>query len=593
MINVLELHLQNFRSWKELHLTGLNELGLCSIQGDNGSGKSSIRQAIEYLLTDTISDNIDLSEIPFNKDTQATMSCILNKDGKKIVITKVRDNKRPANNTIEVKVDGDSSLTTTSRKETQKNIEMLLGINKDVLTTSMIFSQYAKSFPEAKESERKAILYDALNLHKYNSYLDVVDKKLSTLVLEDKKLGVSEIPYFEKQIAEYEDEVRVLQKRESYFHTEIEKKIEAFQEEAISITSLLIDVPEPIDNSIEKEATRTASKLLMDEYKDLPDQLERISKELVLNKQKLDSAKNSTCPILKCVCSLLEENTEKIKAEVIPLQKPLQATYDELREIQTNNYAKLTELNKLYSTLEAAERIRADEIKSINQERERTFKRLEQIEQEIKKLKAVDTNPYTQLIVEKKKKIRELRIDLELAKEKLKKIEEEEMYLTFWHKGFHKSGIPNMKVEGFLSSLEELTNKYLSSISDRMFVEITSQRDLKSGGVKEEISYKVYNPDKSITDYFSYSGGEKQRVKIANILAFSDLLGQMDIIILDEVLELSLDEDGKSYVIDMLREKANNIGTIFVVTHSSQIQDKLDNIIRVKKEDGVSSIQNK
>jgi len=588
MIQFKELHLSNFRSWKELHLVDLNTMGLCSIQGENGSGKSSIRQAIEYLLTDETSDGVPLDELPFNKNTQATMNCLLEKDGKVISITKVRDNKKPANNTIELKVDGDSSLTTTSRKETQKNIEMLLGINKDVLTTSMIFSQHAKSFPEAKESERKAILYDALNLHKYNKYLEKVDNKLNVLIDEDKKLGLHEIPYLEKQILEYEDEIKQLQTKETSFSVEIELKTNRLIQESIKIISQISDIPESLDLSLEKEATKTASKILEEECKDFPNQLEELSNAIMLNKQKLDSAKKSTCPILKCTCSLLEENADKIKKEVLPLQQPLEEQYASIKELQSENYKKLNELTTTYNELVNKEKSREEEIRTITNQNKHARERIAQIEKEIEQLKQIDTNPYIILIDEKRKKIRELRIDLELGKERLKKLEDEEAYLNFWHKGFHKSGIPNMKVEGFLSSLEELTNNYLTSISDRMFTEISSQKELKSGSTKEEISYKVYNPDKAITDYYSYSGGERQRVKIANILAFSDLLGQMDIMILDEVLELSLDDDGKSHVIDMLREKANSIGTIFVVTHSDSMKDKLDNVLRVKKEDGVS-----
>jgi DNA repair exonuclease SbcCD ATPase subunit len=276
--------------------------------------------------------------------------------------------------------------------------------------------------------------------------------------------------------------------------------------------------------------------------------------------------------------------------EVLPLQTPLEESYNFLKELQDKKYKEMNALTQLYSDLCSKEKQRDNEIKFIEQENKFSKSELDRIEKEIGSLKNINGNPYSNMILGKQEKLNAKEILLAHSKAMLSVLQEDQQYLSFWKKGFHKSGIPNMKVEGFLASLEDRTNNYLSSISDRMFVEIDSQRDLKSGGVKEEIAYRVHNPDKDITDYHSYSGGERQRVKIANILAFSDLLGQMDIMILDEVLELSLDEDGKTSVMDLLREKANSIGTIFVVTHSDVMKEKLDSVIRIRKNDGVSEI---
>jgi len=46
--------------------------------------------------------------------------------------------------------------------------------------------------------------------------------------------------------------------------------------------------------------------------------------------------------------------------------------------------------------------------------------------------------------------------------------------------------------------------------------------------------------------------------------------------ILDEVLELSLDENGKSDVIDLLKVKTSELGSVLIITHSDIMKDKID-----------------
>jgi DNA repair exonuclease SbcCD ATPase subunit len=88
MVKLKELHLTNFRSWKELHLTGIDNLGLVLIQGTNGSGKSSIRHAIEYLLTDDISDEIPLDELSNDGAGNCKIVGVFQKENDVITITK-------------------------------------------------------------------------------------------------------------------------------------------------------------------------------------------------------------------------------------------------------------------------------------------------------------------------------------------------------------------------------------------------------------------------------------------------------------------------------------------------------------------------
>ena len=59
---------------------------------------------------------------------------------------------------------------------------------------------------------------------------------------------------------------------------------------------------------------------------------------------------------------------------------------------------------------------------------------------------------------------------------------------------------------------------------------------------------------------------------------------------LDEVLEGSLDIKGKENIIKLLRDKATEFGSMFVISHDFEITSRFENIIKVQKENGVSRI---
>jgi ABC-type multidrug transport system ATPase subunit len=88
----------------------------------------------------------------------------------------------------------------------------------------------------------------------------------------------------------------------------------------------------------------------------------------------------------------------------------------------------------------------------------------------------------------------------------------------------------------------------------------------------------------------SYSGGERQRCKLADILSFSKLIGKFNFLILDEVLELSLDSNGIDKIFELLKTRALELDTIFVVSHNNQLNDKFDSILTIRKNNGNSEV---
>jgi len=588
-IRLKTLELQNFRSWKELNLTNLDSRGLTLIQGSNGSGKSSIRQAVEYLLTDTISDSIPLEEFPREGNTECKMYCKLEKDNDIIEITKYRNSKKHKNDTI-LKLNGSDSFTHTDRRDTQKEIDKLLDTSN--LFMSTIFSQYSSSFAEAKDSQRKDILYKFLDLGKYDVFQDRAKEKCNEIEhnINDNNIKIN---YYEKSIEELKEELKSYDNKISNFDVEKRTKI----------AELLLkkDNLKPKDTSdLESEIADLHSNRIIpniEEYntieqnrKELTKNRIEIQQEIKLITQQLNESENNICPIFKDECSRLTEESNKVKEIYTPklnkLNKKNTKLTLKLKDIETKieKYEKeIEEDNKIVRQIQEHEK----EIERIRYENVNIEKEIISIDERIKEISA-EQNPYEEIRQGINDKIDQTAGWIKDKKNENAKLSDEYKYYEFWIKGFGKQGIPNLKIEGMLGDLEDLINSYLSQVSNTS-VKLSAQSQLKSKESREKISYKVIDSSGRSRDYHSFSGGEKQRVRVADMFAFHELMSDFNFLFLDEVLEGSLDGAGCDSVVDLLRLKSQDVGSIFVMSHS-QIQDRFSNIINVEKSDGISTI---
>lgn len=730
------VYAENFRSYKELKLNDIDKYGLTLIQGKNGFGKSSLKLLIEYLLTDSTSEDISLDELSFNKEGNCKMegTFIREEDAAEIVITKYREHKTHKDKTI-LSINGESDIYTTSdRRETQKNIFQVFGITKEILNISNIFSQASLSFPKAKDTDRKKVVYDALNLHKYtplqkrakeqveslNSELDKLkidldkDETLSSSLVEDiVELKNSEIDFSETRLKAVEGIKELIQGNEVV----IKEKQAQLNINKLELTNLNKTIPDNIDvdlqttkekrdiilkeikehreslqglNNIdyqievnkgfiqkEEESISRSKDLLQveqDKYKDIviEDSIKEIDNRLQTDnnslseyktkkytlEQELNKISCTTCPILNISCNALEkecfnlnqkysgqikELADKIadaEYKVIFLQKSKKRINilieskkelkDNITRLKTNIETATTAIVSFNEEIQRLQKIKDDssisEIKGILKEKEleleeynRNIISLEEFlkakqDLELKRAKienmeaSIDTllaqnisykktisekeqeeNPYTTMISKKEEQVRTLKHKKKDVKSQIHTYTDLLGYYTFWVTGFSNQGLPNLEISSFLEMLEDKTNQLLSFMTKDLSVKIDDQSFTKKGESREKISYELFSPTKKITTFSSYSGGQKQRVLLADMLSFKELVGKFNFLFLDEVLELSLDNNGKEEILKLLVENFKH-DPVFVISHDSEIKNSFDSVIEVNYENGVSRI---
>lgn len=172
--------------------------------------------------------------------------------------------------------------------------------------------------------------------------------------------------------------------------------------------------------------------------------------------------------------------------------------------------------------------------------------------------------------------------------ESLKDIEYEMGLHQWWtKKGFSASGIPSFVFKGMLENLNEYAKEYAA----RLGVSIEFSVDLTKASKPFTTICSV--GDKFNKEYAEFSGGQKQRLDIVLVFAMHDLVSadsNINILIMDEVFE-GLDERGEAAVFDLVRMKAAEGKSIYIITHSPHIDSLYSSTMTaVLDERGVTTI---
>jgi DNA repair exonuclease SbcCD ATPase subunit len=146
------------------------------------------------------------------------------------------------------------------------------------------------------------------------------------------------------------------------------------------------------------------------------------------------------------------------------------------------------------------------------------------------------------------------------------------------------SGIKRKIIRKYIPALNKIINKYLVTMD--FFAQFTLTEDFT------EVIKSRYRDEFS---YDNFSEGEKLRIDVSLLLAWRDIArmknsANTNLLILDEVFDSSLDGMGTEEVIKILQGmgKSNNI---FIISHKSdQLLDKFPNVLVYKKINNFSKL---
>lgn len=220
--------------------------------------------------------------------------------------------------------------------------------------------------------------------------------------------------------------------------------------------------------------------------------------------------------------------------------------------------------------------------------------RVESSNKSIESKKSMD-NPYDSIIDNLNSQKNELLNDIEACMCTLKTHKDEKKLSEFWVKAYSNSGIKSLLLDDVTPYLNRQANKYLKKLSsDHMEIIFSTQSTLKNGDVREKFTVEVVNTDGG-SSYAANSSGEKKRVDIAINLALQSLVAsrsnkKLNIVFMDEVFD-SLDSSGIEHVTELLKYIAEDVSSVFVISHNTELVGTFDNKITIVKENGYSLLK--
>lgn len=560
------IEFQNFMSYGNYtSAIQLDKNRLTLIQGDNGAGKTTALLALAY----------NLFGKTFNKATKANL---INKKNKKGMVTRswfsigndnyfIERGEKPSIfrvtcNDKELDVDGDS-------RDFQKRLENeILQFDLKTFTRLICLGYDYIRFFELTTQERREFIESVLDL----SNLSEMSKKIKELYKEDSDLLVkyelnlngkrSNKEIYEKQfetlskdnesmIVDYKNKIQSL----TDANAELLRKYQDLENESYNVNKEYKD----IDALVEENRTKVANIRV---------EFEKIRLKKNNNIQAIEFYnKHSDCPTChqkiedsfrKHTIELLEKENKEFDnniEEFKTLVKSYNEVIDNFSEQSKVLRDKLQEYNSKISGYK-------QEIVSNNKLITETKELLNKAENN-GNLAEVKTN-----IEEVLKDISDFEHKIDVLNLRIKIYKDTLVILS-------ENGVKKAIIDNYIDIINSKVNEYLEDFGCSFDFSMDSEFD-------ETIRLDFRDDVK----YESLSAGQKQRLDLSIFLSFREIAqlrskSSANILLLDEILDTNLDDDGVSKIIDILlkQDKIN----ILAISHNSTCKELFENVINIKK----------
>jgi DNA repair exonuclease SbcCD ATPase subunit len=569
MINFHKIRWKNFLSTGQVFIeVDLKRNPTTLIVGENGSGKSTILDALTFSLFGKAFRNINKPQLINSINEQNCLTEVEFSIGKKYFL--VRRGIKP--NLFEIEVDGVMINQDSKARDYQEHLEKnILKLNYKSFTQIVILgSSSFIPFMQLKSNDRRIIIEDLLDIQVFSTMNLLLKGKISELK-NTSGLTDLEMSKTDNAIELQEDYISKIKQNNEQLISANQEKINKSNQDIINYNSEISDIEIRIDG---------LSKLVADF-----DQQEK--KQLKLEKYRDEIHKN----VLKVEKEIkfYEKNTD------CPTCK--QTIDDDHRECEiTEKQKKKTEFDIAIEKIE-------EEIKlsfGLIEEMSTTQKSITELQGEVTKNNASISaiNQYIQKINEEIQTLNENGVDVTDSTKKLKKLKSDQKNLLTLKEQYSNllsiyevasvllkdGGIKTTIIKKYLPIMNKLINKYLASMD--FYV---------SFNLDESFNETIKSRFRDIFTYASFSEGEKMRIDLALLFtwrAVAKLKNSMstNLLILDEVFDSSLDEDGTGDFLKILNSLGNE-SNVFVISHKGEIlYDKFKNMIKFEKHKNFSRI---
>ena len=563
-------------SWRNFLSTGdspttvlLDRSSTTLIIGENGSGKSTILDALTFALFGKPFRNINKSQLVNTINEKGLLVEIDFSIGNKNFT--VRRGIKP--NKFEILQEGKLIDQLANNRDYQDYLEkVILKLNYKSFTQIVVLGNSSfEPFMQLKQSDRRTIVEDLLDIQIFSSMNGILKSKNSELKNDMGTLEIEKSLYKQK-IEVQEDYIKRLKEDSQSVISQKEKEIKQFESNRKTATNTMVALNTDIGNLGQRMLNENSVKKKSSEYEKVQSQIElklhNAEKELSFYQT------TSTCSTCKQVI-----DDEFKKERVIDISKNIDEKKDGLDKLQT-------EIDTLGETLQKYREIggsiveKNKELVVIQSKIDSFGDNIERAQKEINTLKNKKKEDSS---IEKE--LKTLKENLEQSLKDYSELCDRKKLHEYAHELLRDSGIKTKIIRQYVPIINKYVNKYLNELDF-----------LINFSIDENFNETIQSQYRDEFSYSSFSEGEKMRIDLALLFTWRMVAKlknsvNTNLLILDEVFDSSLDAEGTDSFLKIINTLDANTN-VFVISHKGEILfDKFISTIKFAKEKQFSKIE--
>ena len=520
--------------------------------GENGAGKSTFLDALCFALFNKPFRNINKPQLVNSINGKDLLVEIDFKIGRKNYM--IRRGIKPTVFEIycnDELVDQDAAL-----RDTQKYLEeSILKLNYKSFTQIVILGSASFTpFMQLPLGQRREIIEDILDIQIF-TVMNTVLKDKQNVLRETIRDIETQVEVAKQKATIQKSYIVTLEENKAKKITEIEGKIDELDStittEQQNVTTISEQKAE-LGNPEEKRRK-------LERYKDkFQSQINKVSKEIEFYENHDD------CPT--CKQGIPHDFKHEIKAERVSKIQELKTATADLDEQFSDLDRLITEVGVLdIAIMESNNNIISNQ------------RFLQRLHVELGEARNNVAN-----IDEEKSKLKEMAKEVTSANNLKSEKNEEQHYYSVCSSLLKDTGIKTRIIKQYLPAINKLVNKYLAAMD--FFVQFN---------LDEKFNETIKSRHRDKFSYASFSEGEKQRIDLALLFTWRTIAkmknsAATNLLILDEVFDSSLDNNGTDYVMTLLNTIGDDTNT-FVISHKGdQLFDKFRSVVKFEKKQNYS-----
>lgn len=567
MINFSYVKWKNFLSTGNVFTTiPLNKNKTTLIVGENGAGKSTILDALTFVLFGK----------SFRKINKPQLVNSINNKGLLVEVEFTISNKtykvirgiKP--NVFEIYKDGELINQSADSKDYQEILEkQILKINyKSFCQVVVLGSATYLPFMQLPAAQRREIIENLLDLQIFTTMNSLLKDKVSKnkdAIKEcesNKNLIEQKIQLSEEYLKKVENNIEKTESSRKKILEEIEQKIKFVKKDYDKSLKLLNKQKSKFEDEDKYNKKYTSLNNLKIK---IENNISNIEKEISFFR------KNDNCP----TCNQNIDNKFK-NVSIEEKQKQVEEMKDGLDKMEESFIAvnkKLKEFSNIkneYNKNLINIQMLMSETNSLNKNKELILKQIEE--------------DNTQEALEESTKIVEYKKQLEEIQKQYYELIEEKTILNASSVLLKDGGIKTRIIKKYIPIINKNINRYLSALN--FFVKFE---------LDEEFNEVIKSRHRDEFSYSSFSEGERMKINLAILFTWrmiSKLRNSINtnILIMDEVFDSSLDSNATDDFMKLINEQDNNSNVIIISHKTEQLNDKFENVITFKKVKNFSKV---